>query len=322
MASSVSSTDFLKELNKNNYKYLVFSGGGIKGISYVGALKEFLNKNKIDGFMGFKGFAGTSAGSIIATLLALGLDMDEIELEMNNLDVSKIPDDKFGVVRDTISLFSKYGICKNDYLYRYLGRIIEEKTGSKDFTIKQLYEKNKIKLVIATTDCNSGKTIYLNPFNSNPLFSDIPIRLAVKMSTSIPFLFRPVSYANTMFVDGGLLDNYPISVFDHKSILTSNQNIDVKLGKLGINKKVLGFKIISKNNDNEKNIDGFFNYSVNFISVFLNENEQQYMSNSNKARTILIKTQNYSLMDFSMDEERKKTLIESGIKAVDKFYKN
>lgn len=298
----------------HDYEYLVFSGGSIKGIAFVGAI-QILEKYGIMG-PNIKGYAGTSAGSIIAAMMAIGLSYDQIANYMVKLDTTKIPDDKVGFVRDTYNLIEHYGVCKGNYLYKYIGDIIKTHCGNKDYTIEQLYKDTNITLVIPVTNVNTMETVYLNPHNEEIAYRAVPIRLAVRMSTSIPYMFEPIVYTNCSFVDGGLIDNYPINVFDGSVI----GSIEQCLGQCDVNNKVLGLKLITNKEPNEwASIDGFVSFGIKLIDLFLTENDRKTMTKANKKRTISILTENYPLMDFTMDANKQKVLINVGKKATVEF---
>lgn len=303
-------------MSSTNYDYLVFSGGSIKGIAFLGALQVLLEYKIITSNM--KGYAGTSAGSIIASLLSIGLTYDEIQKYMFDIDISKIPDDKIGFIRDTENFIKNYGVCKGNYLYKYLGNIIKTKCGNKDYTIRQLYDDTGVKLVIPVTDVNKKETVYLHPHNSVDAYKNIPIRLAVRMSTSVPFLFEPIKYNNSLFVDGGVIDNYPINVFDGEE--SELGSIDQCLGLCKPNNKVLGLKLITKIEPNEwTEINGVTNFGLQLIDLFLTDNDRKSYTKINKKRTINIMTESYCLTDFSMDMKRESDLINAGIRAAFEF---
>lgn len=80
------------------YRNLVFEGGGVKGIAYVGALGELESRGLLDDV---ERVAGTSAGSIVATLLALDYSVSEMWEILWSLDFRDFLDDSTGMVRDT-----------------------------------------------------------------------------------------------------------------------------------------------------------------------------------------------------------------------------
>src|SRR5947209_4694594 len=110
-----------------NYEYLVFSGGGVKGISYCGALKVLNEMGILKS--GIKGFAGTSAGSIVAGLLAIGYTVDEILSIVSEIDIKKLIGADIGIVRDAINLFEHYGMFSGASIDEFLGTLIKNKVG-------------------------------------------------------------------------------------------------------------------------------------------------------------------------------------------------
>jgi len=319
--------DIIRAKEHLNYEYIVFSGGGIKGISYCGALDileklDILNKNMI------KGFAGASAGSIVATLLAIGYSPKEITNIMIGLNMTDMVDGSISYIREGWNLAESYGLIPGKFMYKFLGKLIKDKTGSKNYTIEQLFLDKKIKLVIVTTDMNMARSRYFYP--DSPVESDrnIPIRQAIRMSVGIPFLFEPVLHLNNYHVDGGVLDNYPIHVFDG----TSPDDMAAKNNTVNPNPKVLGLHIISEMNtatnmdinvsdqNSRSDINSFMTYSMSFISAFMAENNRRDLTAFNELRTIRIVTPYYPLTTFTISDTDKNILIECGKKATENFF--
>lgn len=88
------------------FNSLVFEGGGVKGISYIGAI-EYLEDNNI--LKDIINFGGSSAGSHIATLLAIGYKSKELKDIFFDLPLNSFKSSKFGCIRDIICFFKKYG---------------------------------------------------------------------------------------------------------------------------------------------------------------------------------------------------------------------
>lgn len=308
------------ELNNNNkYDYLVFSGAGIKGISYCGAL-EILNELNIlykNNILKLKGLAGTSAGSIIAGLLAVGYTPNELKKIMMDIDFNRIVDDKLCYLSEVYNLYNSYGLCEGNYIYNLLGELIKTKTGNSDYTIIDLYNDKQIKLVITGTNVNLKKTIYFNPLNSNDKFKNIPIRTAIRISMGIPFIFEPYLYENDYYIDGGVLDNYPIHVFDDD--IPNQRKIHNHL-----NMKVLGFHIMTPDDyndiNNRSNINGILNYSVSLIDIFIVQNERVYNNSNYTKRTITIITPNIPLTKFNLTEQQKIELFDIGKETTRKYF--
>ncbi|XP_055866055.1 uncharacterized protein LOC106061303 [Biomphalaria glabrata] len=193
------------------FENIVFEGGGNKGLAYCGAV-QLLEELGI--WPQIKRLAGTSAGAMTAALLAIGYNSQDLKdffsLNLNNIFL----DHKCGFLSLVPNLLRFYGWNPGNRIYRWFGERIYEKTGNVDTTFKQVYEMFGRELCIVVTNLNQMTSLYCHP-KTTP---DMPIRLAVRMSLSIPGLFRAVKhtlYGHTdIFVDGGVLCNYPIHCFD------------------------------------------------------------------------------------------------------------
>lgn len=185
----------------------IFEGGGIKGLAYVGALEEFVKYQDIETV---KYLGGTSAGSIIATLLASNHTIKEINDILYNTDWNKLKDGNFGFVRNTIRLFTKYGYHKGKYFEKLINKILFAKYKIENMTFKQLYEITKKHLKMVGTNITKGETIYMDYIHS----PEMSIAKAVRISSSIPFMFKPVKIDNELYVDGGLTKNLDLTMFD------------------------------------------------------------------------------------------------------------
>lgn len=308
-----------------DYDYLVLSGGGIKGISFVGAIHKLWEYGMVsdpNGKLKLKGIAGASAGSIVSSLLAIGYSPDELMNIVPSIDFEKIFDDKKGIIRDGLNVLTNWGVCPGNYILELMGILIEQKTGNKDYTISDLYKETGVELVIVVTNDSYKKTIYLHPRNPEEIYANIPIRVAIRMSMSIPFAFEPYQYNNCSFVDGGVLDNYPLHVFDGEF----PGDINARLNILEPNPKVLGIKIMTT--DEECNYDivpkeeytGLVQYAISFINLFLTENERRIMTPSYWLRTINVVVKPIPLTQFDLSDEEKNELVGNGKKFVEIFF--
>lgn len=311
--------------SEKKYEYLVFSGGGIKGTTFLGAL-SVLEKQGIlydkDGNSKIKGYAGTSAGSIIAALLAVGYTRKELKKIMLNLDTVAMVDDKCGVIRDTINFAKDYGLAPGNYIVKFLGDLIKKKTGNSNYTLDDLYRDKKIKLVIVGTDVNRERSIYFYHNHLDKNYRNVPIKTAVRISMSIPFVFEPVLFNEGYCVDGGMLDNYPIHVFDGEY----PGDMRAQMNLCPPNPNVLGMNILTTSEiDNyllnkRKDINGLWEYAMSFLGTFLTDNEIKIMTPSYWLRTINIRTKDYPLTDFSLTEEQKLVLIGNGKTSATEFF--
>ena len=79
------------------FKNLIFEGGGVKGIAYVGAIRELENRQIMKNI---KRVGGTSAGAINAVLLALGYTLKDTQKILMELNFKNFMDDSWGAIRD------------------------------------------------------------------------------------------------------------------------------------------------------------------------------------------------------------------------------
>ncbi|MCY8177299.1 patatin-like phospholipase family protein, partial [Bacillus inaquosorum] len=94
------------------FRNLVFEGGGVKGIAYVGAL-EILEEHKI--LKSIRRVGGTSAGAIVALLVGLGYSSCEIEQKLKEVDLKSFMDSDKGIFRDYFRIVSDgHGWCKGN----------------------------------------------------------------------------------------------------------------------------------------------------------------------------------------------------------------
>lgn len=155
---------------------IALSGGGIRGVAHLGVLKA-LNEAGIYP----DEVAGTSAGAIAGTLYCCGYTPDEI-----------------------------FDIIVNTNFFKLLRPAISWKGFLKMEVVEQLYKKHiqtnefselKIPLFIAATNLSKGRTEY---------FHQGEIIRPLMASSCIPGIFDPISIDNSLYVDGGILNNLPV----------------------------------------------------------------------------------------------------------------
>lgn len=188
---------------------IALSGGGIRGIAHAGVLKALEDNNiKID-IIG-----GCSCGSMVASLYALGYSPDEIfeAFKKYAKDIAQINAKPF-IQGLKYTFFSKNKIVQGIKD----GEIIED-VFNKMAIKKGINNINQIKMpiVIPTVDIIESKEyIFTNNVpkeNSNlEYINDTTIGKAVRASSSFPAVFTPCSLEKHAFMDGGVLDNVPVS---------------------------------------------------------------------------------------------------------------
>ncbi|XP_062570820.1 uncharacterized protein LOC134232860 [Saccostrea cucullata] len=190
------------------FENVVFEGGGVKTMSYMGVIKALDDANIL---MQLERFAGVSAGSFVAMLLALECSVEEMEKM-----IRRDPTFHYESPRCCMpcNILSQYGWQPFENEYNFYGKIIEEKLGDKDATFLDLFMKKKKELCVVITNISNKEEEYMH-VKTTP---NVPIRDAVRMSNSYPGFFKPVIYkqngVESYMADGGIISNYPLHCYD------------------------------------------------------------------------------------------------------------
>jgi NTE family protein len=323
---------------------LVCGGGGVRCIGTIGALihleKEGILKN-------IKRYAGTSAGSIIIVLLNIGYTPQEIFDTIFSQSNAIVHD---SVPRVIYNLFSDYGLYSGNKMMSYLGTLFQNKGFNKDITLKEMFIKTNKILVITATSLNTRNTYFF----SYQTFPDTKVIDAVRMSISIPGFFSSVSYVvdgvSHRFVDGGILQNYPLDYYDicesqGKFIKTFNELSEIKkLDKLKCRLttpyqfNTVGIMILDKNNNRDiydffTGFDQIYNITSFIESIYhtiLNKIDQDNFYNPitgikknffKRTITVMLDT-TVSAIDFGLSDEVKQKLIKTGEDSAKSFFEN
>jgi len=201
-----------------------FMGGGVRGIGLSGAAKGFL-----DAGYRFRNVAGSSAGAIVAALVAAGFTGDELEAETRGADYSSFKEkkllDRFGPAGEFLNFDLNYGVYSADAFEHWLQGLLERK--NKTVFSDVSYEENgKVysRLLVTASDISTQKPLVfprdLAEFGVDPYA--FPIAKAVRMSMSIPLFYEPYKLKGRdgrerLIADGGLFCNYPIGLVDHRA---------------------------------------------------------------------------------------------------------
>ena len=132
-------------------KNIVFSGGGIKLYSFIGCIKVLEEKDLLQNI---DTMIGTSAGSIIATLLCLGFNATEIEELLLRIDTNSL---KTFDTNNILNFFNNYGIDDGKNIRRIISILFKVKFKKDTITFKELYEITNKKLIICTTCLNTNE---------------------------------------------------------------------------------------------------------------------------------------------------------------------
>lgn len=279
------------------YENLVFKGGGVLGMAYAGAL-EILEKENI--LANIKRVAGTSAGAITALALCIGYDYKDMKLLMQSTDFKKFQDET-----NYLKITHDYGLYKGNFLLTWIKEIIRVKNIDAELSFKDLHEMDTYELKVFATNINTTNFQEFS-FNKTP---DVKIAEAVRASMSIPFFFNAWQFPNGefnkhIFIDGGVLNNYPIFAFE---------NLE----------KTLGLYI----NTEDKDDDLEFNEITKFIkrlfkAVVKGQDVEVFRTQKIKDQTIFLDNLQISTTHFEITDEEKEDLYTSAKEMVTNFLKN
>lgn len=188
----------------HNKHYLVFSGGGIHGISHLGFLsfvKCLLGPEQFRAQ--FRGFAGASIGAFLSMLLVCG------ELNLSRLFYWMANPAFFAKILQSFDLhrtFKSFGAVPNTVGLTYVGSILDFYfPGASRWTFRQLYEKTKKELVVVTVNVSTGEAEY----HSHKTKPDFVVASSVYASMCVPLVCQPMKINGSFYFDGGILDNFP-----------------------------------------------------------------------------------------------------------------
>lgn len=276
----------------------VFAGGGLKGFALVGAYQVLEEQ----GYR-FKRVAGTSAGAIIASFIAAGYSGKEIEVMMQEENLESLLDPRKTII--PIPFLKWLGLYRRMGLYQ--GKALEdwffEKLSEKGLYTFSDLPPGSLKLV--ASDLTHGKMIVLPDdlvhYGIEP--GMFPIARALRMSCNIPFFFEPVRFrapsGETIVVDGGVLSNFPMWIFEDAE------------GKK--ERPLIGMKLSSSSKEmGGKEITSALNLFEALFSTMKNAHDERYISRKHEKDIIFIPVEQYSATQFNMEDEQKDALMEMG----------
>ncbi len=324
-----------------HFRNLVFEGGGVKGIAYVGALQELDQRGILKDIVRV---GGTSAGAITAILLGLNYSLPDIDSILRTLDFKRFMDDSWGIIRDTDRLLSEFGWYKGDYFRSWIANIIKDKTGNSEATFND---------IAAQTNKQGFRDLYFIGTNLSTRFSEVfsnehtprmVVADAVRISMSIPLFFSAKrSFRGDVYVDGGLLDNYPVKLFDRRKYVdtyaaqtTYYQQHNQALAEAGkgvseyvFNQETLGFRLDSAKEiavfrdhaePPHEAIKDFFDYAKALIGTVLDSQDSLHLHSDDWQRTVYIDSLGVKTTDFNLTNETKQNLVASGRSGVQTYF--
>ncbi|MFK7787202.1 MAG: patatin-like phospholipase family protein [Crocinitomicaceae bacterium] len=316
----------------SSIKNLVFEGAGIRGIAYAGVVQSLEQKNLISDI---EKVGGTSAGAIIALLIALGHTSDELNTILSDTKFRKFNDGKLFFIGGMYRTMNKYGWYRGRKFEDWIGDLIEKKTGDSEMTFEQFYQKGYTDIYFTATCLNQQKLIVL----SRKSYPHMKIKDAVRISMSIPLYYQAVFVDETgntfsknvkgkkldIMVDGGIVGNFPIQIFD--SVIIDSMNQEVRIP----NYETLGIRIdsgmqIEENDDLNQlvpfPIDNFKEYISAFYVMVIESLNRQSLTKDDWNRTISVSSFDIGPKVRNLSAEQKERLVRSGRKSIEEYFEN
>lgn len=288
----------------------VFSGGGVKAYALLGALESIQEHD-----LTFERVAGTSAGAIVASLLAANYQIKDIQNIMRDVNLHQFLDPpKLSQILPFTKwffLYFKLGLNKGDAFEKWLYKLLAYKHV---YTFKDL-KPGYLKVIVS--DLTLGKLIVIpddleRVYGINPDY--FPVAKAVRMSAGFPYFFMPKQMLNknetkSIIVDGGLLSNFPIWVFDEKDKVQKRPILGIKLSD-------------SPDAEQPRDIHNAFDMFHALFSTMKQAHDARHVSTSKEKNIIFIPVKHLGAVDFNISQEQKDELFEKGRARADEFLKH
>lgn len=272
---------------------IIFSGGGIKILAHVGAVMALEEKGLLKSV---REWAGVSAGGFMALLLCLHYTPQEIYKLCHKFDFSNVrhiePETVFDVM-DT------YGIDNGHNVEILLESVLKYKKFPPNATFADLQKGGYDHLTIWASDVQTHNSVTFSTSNT----PNVSVKLAVRASMSYPFYFTPVVHPVTKhyLVDGGLLGNYPIYMYEDYDL-----------------HHTLGITFVNSLQPMVQPIEDFQAYFLQILSAFHVPRTRSAIERYTE-HTIVIPLGSFSALQFEITEQEKQELVQAGKQATYQF---
>lgn len=271
---------------------LVLSGGGIKGIAYIGVFRKLREMD-----IKIKEICCVSVGSIMGLLYMLGYKNEELLEEIKTRNFDNLKDIKIG------NFINRYGIDTGKNIVRWIEELLERKGYSKDVTFIDLYKILGVKYRVLATNLNKYESTIFD-YMTTPVMK---ITRAIRMSISIPFVFTVQRYMGDIHIDGAIVNNYPIELYKDRLDSVLGMNVitmaEKRDGK-GVNQLI-------------EDISG---YIYNVMTCFLIFKSKTLLEEYKK-RTLSVCIEDImSAMNFDIENDMKEKLVNCGYKCACEFF--
>jgi len=278
-------------------KHIVMSGGGPAGLITYGAAK-YLHKKGFWKLENIESIYGCSIGACMGIILSLGYEWDWLDDYFIKRPWSKV------IQTNATSLFQSFydkGFLGEKIVYDVMLPLLHGKDLDSTITFKQLYEWNKKEIHVYTTNINTFHFEKIDiSYKTHP---DMSVIKAICMTTAYPVAFKPICVGDACYIDGGLLNNYPLN----DCITQTKCNTD----------EILAFKNIWITNDTNINEESSM---FDFMNVIIRKMQREIDTESKQmdvkytVRCIIENMTEFSDWIIAMNTEESRTsMIEKGL---------
>lgn len=303
---------------------LVFEGGGVKGIALAGAF-SILEEH---GFS-TQNVAGTSAGAVVGSLVAAGYSAKELHDLLQETPFSSFEDkgweDRIIVLGTPLSILKDHGIYEGKVFHAWIRQLLAEKGISRFGDLKVAGETDPrwmYRLQVVVSDVTHHQLLLL-PRDAEVLGMDpdhLEVADAVRMSMSIPVFFEPYTVKvlgqEVVLVDGGMLSNFPVWVFDSDGV-PEWPTFGLKLVDPDPKQVVPGDEppLPVQHSALKQLID----YLLGLVGTMTDAHDKIYLERDSFVRTIMISNLGVKATDFNLKSETSEALYTAGRDAATAF---
>ncbi len=293
---------------------LVCEGGGVRGIGLVGAVDALAQA----GYR-FPRVAGSSAGAIVASLVAAlqvaGEPLSRLTEVMRSIDYRKFLDrnliGRVPLIGGALSLLVSDGLYRGAYLEHLLAGLLAD-LGVRTFGDLRTGEESEQfawRLVVTASDLSRRRLARipwdLRSYGIDP--DDFSVARAVHASSAIPYVFEPMRVAGATWVDGGLLSDFPVQLFDQPDAPPRWPTFGIRLSaRPGI--------------PPTHPVHGPVSLGIAAIETLVSNQDNAYIDDPcTVRRTIFVPADEVSPIDFDIAAEQREALYQRGVQAGQQF---
>lgn len=190
------------------YTNLVFSGGGLKGTYYIGVLKYMYERGTLDRV---RNVIGSSVGSVFGMVSCiktcnyktLMTQLDKVTAQVRDTDVP-------AAINNVLDIYNTWGLTDADGFMEVVGDYLEETLGARDITFLEFAKHTGKNFIVVGSNLTKRRVEYFS-MDTTPRMS---VATAIRISISVPLVFKPVKHEDSIYVDASIYNHAPFDYFD------------------------------------------------------------------------------------------------------------